>query len=1137
MDTSEFPEPHLTGGATVTAERGGSAYVLTHGDIHVRDGVPVYRVGPAATPAPPLSPEDAGRRPSRLLLAEQQTVDFTGRVDELRALEAWRDEDDPGVSVLLLHAPGGQGKTRLAGEFAARAAARGWTCWEARHLSDPGLPDVLALGDPGRRLLLTVDYAERWPLDDLLLLLGNRLLHRPERTRILLVSRPAATWWPLLGGRLAADGLRTAPPVRLGPIATTEAGRQEVYRAACRAFARGLGTPAAVSDDPVDLTDDAYRLVLNLHMAALVSVHSGGRHQPGDPVALSAYLLDREHDFWVSLAEHGAVTTGPRTMARTVHTATLVRALPVAGAEQALARAGVAGAGATPATDVIVSDHAFAYPPLAADAGLVLAPLYPDRLGEDLIALRTPGHDHPDHAPDDWSHQVPIRLLSEDGPGPEPDPPSAPRPQPYAGAVLTTLIETARRWSHVAALELDPLLAQRPALALTLTGNALANLAQIDAVGIDTLSAVEATLPTQRHLALDAGIAVLAERLTAHRLSSATDPLDRACLHHDLAVRLARAGRHEEAVAEQVHAERLLRPLVAAGTAGAEERVPDDTDPHRQLALVLGNMGMQLDRLGRTEDGLAAVGEAVELWARLAAGGAGDAAPAGAGAGEYVGESAGALQNLSVLLTRLGRLPEAIEAAERAVRSRRAQATAAATGPGDTPDDHHLALLIGALGHRCAVLSTAGRHRDALADSGEVVRVYGELAAAHPDTYTHHLAAAVANHSGLLRRWGRAEEAAAAAAEAVRLFRGLARVNPAEFEPRLAHALNLLGARLSHTAPAAASLAASEEAVALLTRLAEANPAAYEASLADALHNLNGRLQRAGRFEEAVTAGRAAERIHRRLAAANPGAHGSDLSATLSSLCDALIRLGRHPEALAATYDALAVDRRLAGENPQAFQGNLAASFGRLAHLLHLAGRDEEAAAANTEAISVRRRLAEADLEAEGGVLALSLLNLSVDLRKLGRHQEALHATEEAVTLHRTLHRDHGAPYRGPLATGLAVHGRALSEAGLHDRALAVTEEALDLQHQLLIERFDAVDALAAVVRDYAVVRLRAGTGRESARFELQRALVVLATAQAAGRLHHTDGPALELLRKLVALLTRSSTGSPPAPEGPQPAP
>jgi hypothetical protein len=62
----------------------------------------------------------------------QHRSPFTGRDDDLDELAGWLDGDDQ-ISVRLVHATGGQGKTRLAGYLAGQCAASGWAVWRVLH--------------------------------------------------------------------------------------------------------------------------------------------------------------------------------------------------------------------------------------------------------------------------------------------------------------------------------------------------------------------------------------------------------------------------------------------------------------------------------------------------------------------------------------------------------------------------------------------------------------------------------------------------------------------------------------------------------------------------------------------------------------------------------------------------------------------------------------------------------------------------------------------------------------------------------------------------------------------------------------------------------------------------------------------
>ena len=90
----------------------------------------------------------------------------------------------------------------------------------------------------------------------------------------------------------------------------------------------------------------------------------------------------------------------------------------------------------------LLKDHAQCYP--SYDDEIVLEPLYPDRLGEDFIALTTPGHQNAAYPADPWTYGVLERLLSmsEDEHA----------PHPWALSVKTLLVEIGSRWPHIASV-------------------------------------------------------------------------------------------------------------------------------------------------------------------------------------------------------------------------------------------------------------------------------------------------------------------------------------------------------------------------------------------------------------------------------------------------------------------------------------------------------------------------------------------------------------------------------------------------------------------------------------------------------------------------------------------------------------
>ncbi|MCK9921770.1 tetratricopeptide repeat protein, partial [Frankia sp. AgPm24] len=556
------------------------------------DAEPGYELAPFPLRAPVPAVSAA---PSRLLSARYRLVPFAGRESERAALAGWR-EDGAGLAVRLVAGPGGQGKSRLAARFAVESAAAGWAVWTARET--PSLAGGRGGLPGGDGLLVVVDYAERWPLTELLRLLTDRRVQAAGgRVRVLLLARSGQGWWESLAHRLDDQDVAVSEQ-RLGPVAGSLAGREEVFAAAAVRFGELLGVDGSGVRPPVGLDGDAYRLVLTVHMAALAAVDAlrvGGR-VPADPAGLSGYLLRRERDHWRRLHERGArpVVTVPEVLGRVVFTATVTRPLPYEDAVGVLGRVGLASV--PEVAGQILSDHAVCYPP--SDRSLVLEPLYPDRLGEDFLALLVPGAvGHEDGDP--WTVSAVSGLVA----------PAVGEAVPvWAGRGWTVLVETAKRWPHVGE-RLHEILRDSPGLVVAAGGTVLTALASWDGVDLGVLGAVEALFPDHRSADLDAGMAAVTARLHTHRLDETSDPAERARLWERLAWRLDHAGRREEALAATEQAVEIRRRLAAANPAAFE---PD-------LARSLTNLGALLSGLGRREEALAATEQAVEIYRRLAA--------------------------------------------------------------------------------------------------------------------------------------------------------------------------------------------------------------------------------------------------------------------------------------------------------------------------------------------------------------------------------------------------------------------------------------------------------------------------------------------------------------------------------------
>ncbi|MGW5866580.1 tetratricopeptide repeat protein [Streptomyces sp. NPDC055239] len=957
----------------ITATGGGRVNAVQHGDQYnyLYRGTPPYRVEPFPLATPAAMPAGLARVPSRLLTARHQIVPFIPP-PELAVLESWRDGEPPGLSIRLVHAEGGSGKTRLATEFAARSAKAGWAVALARHRSEAASAgdgdQTLTVRAPG--LVIIVDYAERWPLEDLITLVRQHRDAARDKLRILLLARPAGPWWQGLAHQFTKLDILDVDALRLEGLPDTPGVRADMYTAARDRFAEIFTHTHPARIGIPDLDDPVFALTLTVHMRALVDVDATrrGKTPPtgSGQASLSSYLLDREHDHWRSSHDQGRgpLRTTEQTMGRAVYVATLTGALPPADAAAALTCTGAAD---TPAAGgQLAEDHARCYPP--AEPELVLDPLSPDRLGEDYLALALPGHEKEFgyHATDPWTFTAPATLLAPDH--------QDSGPAVYTRQALSVMIESAHRWPHLTTQHLAPLLRRHPELALAVGSAALTRLVDLPTLDVTVLEAIEPHLPERRHTDLDVGIAALAARLAHHRLATAHDPVIRGQTLYNLAIRQRNAGLRDEALTTGRQALQAWRDL----TSTHPEYLPG-------LAMSLSDLGTSLSEVGRRDEALTAIQEAVEMRRRLAA------------------------------------------------------ANRIAYEPG-------LALSLGNLG---AFLSEVGRRDIALTVTQEAVEIYRRLAADNPAAYEPDLARSLSNLGARLSEVGRRDEAPAAVQEAVEIYRRLAADNPAAYEPDLARSLANLGTPLSEVGRRDMALTAAHRAVEIYRRLAAANPAAYEPDLAKSLSNLGKFLSEVGRRDEALTLTQEAVEIRRRLAAVNPAAYEPGLAMSLSNLGTCLSELGRRGEALTAEQEAVEIYRRLAAGNPAAYEPDLARSLSNLGAFLSEVGRRGESLAAEQEAVEIYRRLAAGNPATYEPDLAISLSNLGIWLSEVERPEEALTTAQEAVEIYRRLAAGNPAAYEPDLARSLSTLGICLAGVGQQDEALAAAQRGLEIQRRL----------------------------------------------------------------------------------------
>jgi tetratricopeptide (TPR) repeat protein len=757
-------EPDESQGIHQVGVATGDGRVVQAGrDAYVSQERPAYRL--AALPGQPsqLPPEDARRQPSRLLDPRRRVVTFAGRDAELGELASWLDGPER-VAVRLINGSGGQGKTRLAQHFARLSADRGWQVHVAYPADHAGSGEaVTATSQEGLagKVLIVVDYAERWALDHLLGMISDIQGQERDGLRFLLLGRPAGRWWYGLSHRLEGGHGLATDTLQLPVLAVSPDERLTAFVRARDCFAEALGVPdAAAVSAPGTLDDDAYGVALTIHMAALAALdaHAHAEAAPDDPGRLSEYLLRRELVYWQDLHRRGGEVpvVDANTMGRAVFTAALTGPHPHAQGATVIKRVSLADDPV--AVERILDAHALCYPPR--DQAMVLEPLLPDRLAEDFLALATPGHPYA-YPADAWT-ATSLRLLFSADEGDDAGTPS----QPYARQALTMLIETAARWEHVARNHLGPLLREQPRLALSAGGAALITLAGIRHLDPAVLEAIEEHLPRQ-HIDLDMGIAALTERLTEHLLPAAADQAEQARLHLALGIRKGIAGLADQAAGSLEQAVALFRTLPASQAVAAR------TD----LASALTQLGIAYLHLGRGDDAVPVLEEAASLREQ--------ATPDAEGL-------ATTLDMLQVAMSHTGRRQEALELSRIVAEGWRRYAP-----KGNEASAQRGRALLNRGNRLAEERGTSGTAREAMAATKEAVAIFRRLAADDPGTYSPDLARSLLNLSGDLGQAGQRENARKAIAEAVALYREMSQVNPAAFQADYGNALFNFGTLLA----------------------------------------------------------------------------------------------------------------------------------------------------------------------------------------------------------------------------------------------------------------------------------------------------------------------------------------------------
>ncbi|MFE8987994.1 hypothetical protein ACFYMI_09165 [Streptomyces collinus] len=863
-------------------------------------------------------------QPSKLLRTRDEVVEFSGRANEVMEFLAWRDLG-ADVLVRLLHAPGGEGKTRFARHLAHTWGKQGWITFDAQHArnSTQGMSGMPVIDEGANGVLIVIDYAERWPEDDLVDLIRQSIDYLKRPLRLLLLSRPAGVWWEqveyLLDNELGVE----ATAIRLDPLGTQLRERMRAFLTARKAFAKHLDVPNYKTIRPPKglFSNPAYSHILKIHMAALAAVdaHHRGAPVPADPARLSSYLLRRERDHWRNLQRTERIRTDAETLECAVYAASLCGPMRQREAVEVAITMDITGSRELARS--LVRDHAFCYPAPQALNGVdsALEPLQPDQLAEDFVALTLPGHDA-DFTAQSWAAESTKLLLDS----------TANENRRSIRGALTTLIEMATRWRHIATDYLSPLLRDRPSVVLECGNATLATLADNPYVELKSLQAVASVLRRRDRMGL--GAAAVLKRVILTQLKEVEDPAEEAALRRELTAVHQVAGLVDQAVDSARDEVAFLRSL-------AEEQ------PNRYtfaLADALFSLCAALTEQGMHEEAAEHGAEALQLREGLLA--ICDDSSSGGETGNYCGSvrrsvpgAFGAALAVSLvhhaewLFYEWGH-PRSIAICGEAARWLRS-----VTEPGQ----FSRVVLARALLCQAGILFRVADLEAALHSATECVSVYRELTAESMAVpHIVGLVHALAIGSTVQLMAGQADAAMSSAEEAVSLAREVAD-SDGDRSALLAYVLEVSVSSLSHQDPSKA-VPVMAEVLRLYRTLAKKDPA-YRNALAAALAKHATLFLKCGRVESALPLSSESVSLATAREIAATRADKNVLALALGAQADVLKMSGLHVEALVAARKSADVTEEVVQQIPW-LAPDLAEQQARISDILLAKGelRDSE---------------------------------------------------------------------------------------------------------------------------------------------------------------------------------------------------
>jgi tetratricopeptide (TPR) repeat protein len=844
------------------------------------------------------------------------SIPLVGQSAALQDLLLWL-RSDLSVSIRVLTARGGGGKTRIGLELCDLAVQEGWDAGFVKRLSlrEEALKDW----SWKRPTLLVIDRAASWAprLRDWFIDLADHPGKPRAPLRVLLLERhadPESGWWSDAFGRGGEDTLavrRLLDPAdrayRLPALMSVE-DRRAVLEVTLERVGCSVPLPESGSDFDRRLAELVWGgEPLFLMMAGLTAAQTG----LGEVLALSrtdlTFLkakdelerlreISRSHDikpdFFVHMAAFVSLSQG---MSRSQAEEAIVH-------EKEVLR--YHGAGDPPE---IYKALQVALPGLGND----LAPIFPDVIGEAAI-LEALGDRDPDKA-----------LAS------------VLRAATLSPAVPNTIVRTAQDFGEMRA---------EPITWLRAVGRVS---------GPKQLADILNEIPRETLVLREVAVELTTRFVEIVRREGRSENLTIALVV--LAARLGSLGRDDEALVTIDEAVASCRALVAQDR---ERFLP-------LLAGTLNNLSIVLARSKRMDESIQASSEVIELYRELIA----------SGKNELKIDLAGSLSNLSNHLSDAGDLERALATAEEVVNLLQELEL-----PGGPPPGLLLAALntlsnrLSSLGHRERSLQVgrelvrlcqelASRQRDAflpdlasalanLAGSlgrmdfleearqsaEEAVVLYRDLTKRYP-WFAEDLARALDVLANRLIDVGCSNQSIHAQAEAIGIYRGLAAQKPDLFRPHLARTLSNRGGLFGRLGRADDALEPTRESLELYSALAQEHPRAFGADLTTALHNLGAVQATLGNWEEAEELN---EEVVARYRAHPSKGTEADLAMSLRNLGICREKLEKVESALEAFHEALQLLVPYYREVPRALRKEIKTTLRRYLALCERLGRDPD---------------------------------------------------------------------------------------------------------------------------------------------------------------------------------------------------